>query len=211
MVQDHEDQLILEIDSNVEYIFEYSIDHWQTIHKPISKLSSSNLKQFLDLVDDNLHQYYEVHHGKLWKDDKRDEMQEDGLIYVWYEFKGELVGFISFKLVDDEEGIDGSVFYLYEIQIKEKFRGQKIGTKLMKNLENLVIYIRTKSNDDKILKINQLQQLSGIALTVFSQNKVAFEWYIRLGFKLSPSSPRDKVLRNGKVLKPDYYILYKSC
>lgn len=51
--------------------------------------------------------------------------------------------------------------------------------------------------------------VSGSGLTVFGDNLRALKWYFGLGYVLSVHSPVDRILRGGKTIAPEYYILYR--
>ena len=47
-------------------------------------------------------------------------------------------------------------------------------------------------------------------LTCFASNARAMRFYERLGFGVDEFSPRERQLRGGKVVKPDYVILSRK-
>ncbi|KAG0680339.1 N alpha-acetyl-transferase [Pichia californica] len=145
-------------------------------------------------------------------------MLEEGLVYVLFRLldSDKLLGFMSMKLINERSL---QVLYLYEIQLDEHYRNMKLGSFLMKKLEVIVKSINKEgklkklwyktykdeyhdSNDSNLI-------LTGVALTVFSVNKKARGLYNRLGYTLHRDSEIEKVLRNGKIIEPDYYMLEK--
>ncbi|KAK6454846.1 histone-specific N-acetyltransferase NAT4 [Scheffersomyces xylosifermentans] len=175
--------------------------HYEAIHN----LPPKKLRQFVDLVDRNLGKFYVKHTGKpTWKLDKFEEMRESGLIYVWLTSEdNSIVGFMSFKLCSEDE--DETVLYLYEIHIVPQFQALKLGGKLMQ-----IFHALAKDLSDRKSPW-YFQSCKATSLTVFTDNSPALSWYLKLGYKIHPNSPQDKHLRSGKVVKPDYYILIRSC
>lgn len=166
---------------------------------PVHEISDNQLDKFAKLVG-NLDAFYRKHTGKKnWMADKIIEMQEAGLVYVWYlNSAKEMVGFVSFKLCADE---DGSVLYLYEIHIHPQHQARKYGSRLIDALHQMVSHLRTDGT------IKYFRGLHGVSLTVFPDNVRACEWYRRLGYDFTDDSPRDKITRTGKKVPPDYYLL----
>lgn len=185
----------------------------------VSDLSERNLDLCLQLLDHNLGAIYASVNGKSWKGLKQKEMLEPGLVYVLLHASNpqKLAGFMSMKIINE---YDLRVLYLYEIQLSEAFRNIGMGTFLMRQLEGIV---RMVNETDKLKKLwlktdpeeyegehdpNLL--LTGVALTVFSVNKGARKLYQRLGYMLHQDIAKDRVLRSGKVIEPDYYMLEKK-
>lgn len=149
------------------------------------------LVELFDLLDRNLGTYYCNLEGPNWKVDKKAEMMEDGLVYLCLYSDKSLAAFASFMQVE-EEGLD--LLYLYEIQVDERFRESGLGTYLLGAFHRIAATFH----------------LDGTGLTVFSDNQHALSWYLRKGYKVAPFSPQDKILRSGKTIKPDYYILLRG-
>ncbi|KAK6203488.1 histone-specific N-acetyltransferase NAT4 [Scheffersomyces amazonensis] len=207
---DEEDEHLMEyvsirLDSHIESVFNLPSDQVVMFHKPVTQISPSKLQKFTDLVARNLNELYIKHQGKNWKVEKVEEMKEVGLVYVWYENKSnhELIGFISFKVCFD----DGfKVLYLYEIQINEEYHHQRYGSNLIENLQSLAKHVsRSIINDDN----GYFDNARGISLTVFPDNLEALNWYFKIGYNYTSQSPRDRKLRNGKLVKPKYYVLHR--
>lgn len=173
--------------------------------RPSHQLSRFDLNRFLGLIADNLDEYYEKRQGSGWKVNKFSEMQEPGLVYAWCSVNNVLVGFILFKVCNDE---DTRVLYLYEIHVDPKYHSQKYGTKFMNSFyelaKNIPNYIDTKSPLFSYFTNIQFTQL-----TVFSDNLKALDWYTRLGYTYNHNSPLPTTLRSGKVINPEYFILEK--
>ena len=169
----------------------------------IYELSNEQRKLFLDLVDSNIGEFYCRYQGLSWRNNKWIEMQEEGLMYVWYtDDDGNLVGFISFLLTYDE--VD-KVMYLYEVQVDYRYRKKGIGRLFIESFHGLAKKLKNLSQQEDS---NKILYNEGTNLTVFSDNILALAWYRRMGYTLTDDSPRDKLLR-GKILKPNYYLLSK--
>lgn len=163
-------------------------------------LPKSLLKTAVDIIDETIGELYAEHNGSNWKREKIKELSEPGLTYVFLTHlkSSKTVAFICFKLCLDTE--NELVLYLYEIHVTRGFQGQGIGQYLINQFHNLFTDLVHSSN-------RLYNQLSGTALTVFSDNRRALSWYETMGYQLTEDSPVDKVLRSGKVIKPDYYLL----
>lgn len=213
-VFDEEDEdFIKEVSKNVALIvpeiFPLSItiplseEHCQFHLAPIYRMPKEMLVKCVNLVESNLEAFYVKHQGLGWKSDKVKEMQEIGLIYIWYtDSKNDVVGFISFMVTYSDEY---KVLYLYEIHVSSNYHSMKIGTQLIDKLHELSHHLNNVSSNQ--YKYRHFSN-DGTALTVFSDNIKALQWYYKLGYQLTEDSPRDKVLRS-KVIKPDYYLLIR--
>jgi hypothetical protein len=171
---------------------------------PVHLVPSHRLHQFADLIESNLNDYYVSAQGTNWKENKLQEMTEPGLIYGWCMEQDDLVMFILFKLCNNE---DLKVLYLYEIQISKPFQKANLGSTLMSCFHKLVSVLNncTLKNDCS----HYLHGIDGTALTVFPKNTIAANWYFKLGYNYTQLSPRPRTLRNGKMVYPSYYTLYK--
>ncbi|CAK7895120.1 hypothetical protein CAAN1_05S01728 [[Candida] anglica] len=171
--------------------------------RPVHKIRSKVLNGCLNLVDQNLREHYIRNNGKDWKIDKKEEMSENGLVYVYYKDQetGALAAFMSYMLTyNDPESKDEKVLYLYEIHVSREYQSSKIGTTLIDNYHKL-------SQD--LNNSNDILESDATSLTVFSDNLKALNWYKKMGYKYTKDSPRDKVLRK-KVVKPPYYLLTRK-
>lgn len=170
--------------------------------RAIQHVSDNQLLQFVDLVDVNLREFYLKTSGKDWKQAKRKEMLENGLVYTWYEADdGSVAAFISYKLCYDECA-ECKVLYLYEIHVDPRYQGSGLGLGIMSSFHKLVQQLQ-------LTKQPHFHDLGGTSLTVFPTNVMACQWYFKLGYTFSDGSPLDKVLRTGRVIKPAYYILVR--
>lgn len=166
---------------------------------PTHKLNWETLDQLLSLLDITIGKLYSVIVGVDWKAQKAVELQEPGLVYVWYELDGKIVGFVSFMLVL-EDGL--KKLYLYEIHVHPQYQHAKLGSSLINSFHRAAKYLDTL--EDPLLSCK------GTSLTVFSQNNIAHNWYEKLGYRPSESSPMDRTLRSGRVVKPNYYIMTRD-
>lgn len=159
------------------------------------------LKQFLNILDGNLGPTYSkankkiYHNKKTWKENKWDEMQTEGLIYVTYcsnDSDSIPLLFMSFMITEETGVIEDitstcSVLYLYEIQLESQVQKQKLGTRLLE-----VHLVRCCSSFKEKIKLSY--PMVGIQLTVFSDNVNAIQFYHAIGMKLTEDSPRDEVI-----------------
>ncbi|RLV93273.1 Histone-specific N-acetyltransferase NAT4 [Spathaspora sp. JA1] len=169
--------------------------------EPAHNTADEEIDRFIDVVDENLGDLYLRIKGVEWQDEKNDELTEPGLIYIWFTRDEELVGFECFKLCLDDDNV--LVLYLYEIHLTKKYQRQSFGGKLITQFHNLAKKLRDSNHD-------LYKHLAGTALTVFTDNSVALNWYKGFGYELTSSSPQDKVLRDGKTIKPDYYLMRRT-
>lgn len=194
------------------------------------ELSSEQIESFLQLLDDCIGEFYVKHKGRGWKADKRTEMCDPALVYVWYEHRSEVSCFVSFRVVTE---LNGQCLYLYEIHVKPRLQDCKLGTKLMGCLHLLADAInffcmvkidraslstihdtwlnklqRDNANLQRLLQ-RDYYSVFGTALTVFSDNKRALDWYLGLGYELPGDLSVFRVLRKGKYIKTEYYVLFR--
>ncbi|KAI3406708.2 NAT4 [Candida oxycetoniae] len=167
---------------------------------PSSQLKDAAICRLVDIIDDNLGEIYLKNYGKKWKDAKKRELNEAGMVIVSItrDDSGQVEGFISFKMCFDAD--EKFVLYLYEIQLGKKLQGHGLGQSIMDQFHEYVASLQRSSN-------KLYQKLNGTALTVFSENERAFAWYTRLGYKFAECSPMDKTKRDGTVKKPKFYLM----
>ncbi|OBA23777.1 hypothetical protein METBIDRAFT_37346 [Metschnikowia bicuspidata var. bicuspidata NRRL YB-4993] len=174
-----------------------------TLHcADVNSLDTSKVERFLGIVKKCLGNFYSKHKGPYWEADKLDEMEEPGLVYIWYEHEGAISCFLSVMMVLEPLG---KTLYLYEIHVLPEFQGHQLGTKLMTHFHDFGALLNSKSQESSSLRRHFASVATG--LTVFSDNKRAFKWYVKFGYKFAVDSPLDKPLRNGKILKPTVYVL----
>ncbi|GEQ66690.1 hypothetical protein JCM33374_g353 [Metschnikowia sp. JCM 33374] len=193
----------------IPQIFPGEMDMAGQIHTlhilPVSQMDTPQIEQFLGVVDKCLGPFYARHKGPSWKIDKLDEMAEPGLIYIWYEHHGSVSCFLSLMMVLEPLG---KTLYLYEIHVSPEYQGRRLGSRLMGFFHDYGNFLNQKAHQSPS---GQTRHLASVAtgLTVFSDNEKAKNWYFKLGYDFSADSPLDKRLRNGKVVKPSFYILYR--
>ncbi|QPG72728.1 hypothetical protein FOA43_000029 [Brettanomyces nanus] len=154
----------------------------------VESVSQHQLLQCLEILTSNLGETYKKLHGRLWKVDKIREMNESGLVYALLKKDSTLIGFMSMKLVVDD---NLSVIYLYEIQIANYYRGMGLGSQLMEAFSSLPDSINANTE-----YLDKFGPIDGTSLTVFSTNERAIQFYRRHGYRNSRHSPTDKITTN---------------
>lgn len=166
-------------------------------------LTSHELTEFVDVIDACMGKLYVKHKGQNWRDEKIDELTEDGLVFLWYTDGSGVAGFMAFKLALE---LYGKTLYLYEIQILPKFQGKGLGKQFMDCFHRYAALVNGNALNPSIPHCSLLET-GATSLTVFADNNKAVEWYKRLGYVHTSDSPADRRLRGGKVVKPSYYLL----
>jgi GNAT superfamily N-acetyltransferase len=177
-------------------------------------MEATQLEQLCDLVEETSAEDYE-NSSRGWDYfDKKEEMRnsymkfllpfeeevgeeegdhgaDEGTVPSW--FGQSLVGFCSFMLCREKRL---PVIYVYEIHFfdREGCRGNGVGKKLIQLVES----------------IGRRAGVVKSMLTVFTANVRAERFYRSLGYSEDQTSPVAKVLKSGKVRKPEYFILSKS-
>ncbi|KAI5965580.1 NAT4 [Candida pseudojiufengensis] len=203
---DEEDVILMEeISSHIKENFtsnKFSLPNFNTKIEVGELIDDAYCQEFVNMIDENIGDLYERHKGKDWREEKMIELEEPGLIFIWLtNFKDVIIAYLSFKLCLDDD--DVLVLYLFEIHILKEYQNQKIGQQLIDEFHNLVLSLKNSSN-------KLYQNLKGSALTVFADNEIALNWYQNMGYALTRNSPKNKILRNQKVIKPSYYLMRKS-
>ncbi|CAK9841592.1 histone N-acetyltransferase Naa40/NatD [Schizosaccharomyces pombe] len=161
---------------------------WVEIYHHLEK---GLLQQCFNLVKKNMEALYRQSSFGWDDSEKLKEMEMEKLEYIciFEKTSKKLVGFLSFE---DTVEAGLTCLYIYEIQLDEHIRGRNVGKWLLKNA-SILAYRRN---------------LKYIFLTVFSANLNALNFYHHFDFVPHESSPQEKKFRSGKVIHPDYYILY---
>ncbi|KAJ4311357.1 hypothetical protein N0V84_010485 [Fusarium piperis] len=121
---------------------------------------------------------------------KRKEMRSPDLRYILVkDGDGKINGFTS--LMPTFENYE-PVVYCYEIHLRPELQGTGLGRRLMGYLMDVA---------DNIPSVDK------VMLTCFVSNASGLEFYQKLGFDRDEFSPRERKLRGGKVVMPDYVIL----
>ncbi|PHH83451.1 hypothetical protein CDD82_767 [Ophiocordyceps australis] len=121
---------------------------------------------------------------------KKREMASPELRYVLVRDDGGHVGGFASLMPTYEN--DEPVVYLYEIHLEPRLQGTGLGTHLME----LVMQVA-----DKIPSVTK------VMLTCFTSNKRARAFYDGLGFVIDDASPRQRKLRAGRIVFPDYGMI----
>lgn len=173
------------------------------ICKPEHQIQVSMISRLIKVIDECMGDLYVKHKGVDWRQEKIEELTEPGLVMLWYADGINICGFLSFKLVMESYG---KALYLYEIQILPQYQGKGVGARLMEQFHQLASLVNSQTSNTE-LELHSLLSTEATSLTVFSDNEKAFAWYKRNGYVECSDSPVDRVLRNGTVIKPPYYLL----
>ncbi|RSL71406.1 hypothetical protein CEP53_001475 [Fusarium sp. AF-6] len=121
---------------------------------------------------------------------KKKEMRSPDLRYILVkDGDGRINGFTS--LMPTFENHE-PVVYCYEIHLKPELQGTGLGKRLMGYLMDV---------GENIASVEK------VMLTCFVSNASGLKFYEKLGFDKDEYSPRERKLRGGKVVMPDYVIL----
>ncbi|CAK9441327.1 uncharacterized protein LODBEIA_P51960 [Lodderomyces beijingensis] len=187
--------------------YEINLPHLRSQFSPASEIDEALLDQCINLIESNIGDLYARHKGANWKEEKLEEMSEPGLIVLWFtdpaaDDDDDLAGFISFKLCLDDDDI--FVLYLFEIHLAARYQGRKLGQMLIDQFHQFV-EVGLQRSENALYRM-----VRGTSLTVFSDNTRALSWYKSMGYGLIDSSPRDRTLRSGKIVKPEYYLMRRD-
>ncbi|KAI1431267.1 acyl-CoA N-acyltransferase [Xylaria sp. CBS 124048] len=158
-------------------------------------LTPTDFEACFDLIEETSRPDYESS-SIGWKPARKlSEMKSPGLRYILVkDSTGMIHGFTS--LMPTHE-VGEPVLYCYEIHLKPMMRRYVftgLGTLLLSFLDRVAAHT---------------PPIEKIMLTCFLRNQKAFSFYKALGYTEDPSSPAPKMLRNGRVVEPDYVILSK--
>ncbi|KAF4449437.1 hypothetical protein F53441_7299 [Fusarium austroafricanum] len=121
---------------------------------------------------------------------KKKEMQSPDLRYILVkDSDGNIRGFTSFMPTFENHEM---VVYCYEIHLKPELQRTGLGKKLMSYFTDVA---------------ENIPSVEKAMLTCFVSNKSALKFYEKMGFTKDDYSPRERKLRGGKVVIPDYVIL----
>ncbi|GJN70402.1 hypothetical protein PLIIFM63780_003007 [Purpureocillium lilacinum] len=194
--------------SNEEFLEEFihpSSDRWPTWRHPKTGAEYTlGLLQPRDMTDEELDACFDLVE-KTSGDDyrsssvgwhpaaKKKEMRLPDLRYILVKDSiGQIRGFTS-MMPTYENG--EPVVYCYEIHLEDELQGTGLGKQLMGHL---------------IAAAEGIPSVDKAMLTCFASNARARAFYEGLGFGLDESSPRERRLRGGKVVVPDYVILSRG-
>ncbi|KAG5982715.1 hypothetical protein E4U43_006399, partial [Claviceps pusilla] len=120
---------------------------------------------------------------------KKKEMRSPELRYILVLLDDQVRGFISMMPTYEN---DEPVLYCYEIHLKAELKGSGLGKQLMQLL------LEAGERIDGVDKV---------MLACFLSNTRAKLFYERLGFEVDAETPRERKLRGGRVVKPDYVVM----
>ncbi|KAK1247172.1 hypothetical protein MKX07_002081 [Trichoderma sp. CBMAI-0711] len=124
---------------------------------------------------------------------KKKEMRSPDLRYILVKDNQSTVkGFTS--LMPTFENHE-PVLYCYEVHLVPELQGSGLGKHLMAQLITIA---------------ENIPSTKKVMLTCFTSNASGLKFYEKLGFTKDAFSPRDRTLRGGKVVKPDYVILSRE-
>ncbi|PTB68861.1 acyl-CoA N-acyltransferase [Trichoderma citrinoviride] len=125
---------------------------------------------------------------------KKKEMKSPDLRYILVkdEEQGAVRGFTSLMPTFEN---NEPVLYCYEVHLTPELQGSGLGKHLMAQLITIAEHIPSTRK---------------VMLTCFTSNTNGLRFYDKLGFAKDDFSPRDRTLRGGKVVKPDYVILSRG-
>ncbi|KAI8688844.1 N-alpha-acetyltransferase 40 [Fusarium keratoplasticum] len=153
-------------------------------------MRDDELEACFDLVDETSGEDYRNSSLGWHPAMKRREMRSPDLRYILVkDGDGKINGFTS--LMPTFENHE-PVVYCYEIHLKPELQGTGLGRRLMGYLMDVA---------DNIASVDK------VMLTCFVSNASGLKFYEKLGFDKDDYSPRERKLRGGKVVIPDYVIL----
>ncbi|KAH0492543.1 hypothetical protein TgHK011_007491 [Trichoderma gracile] len=121
---------------------------------------------------------------------KKKEMKSPDLRYILVkDDQGAVKGFTSLMPTFENQE---PVLYCYEVHLTSELQGSGLGRHLMAQLITIA---------------ENIPSTRKVMLTCFTSNTNGLRFYEKLGFTKDEFSPRDRTLRGGKVVKPDYVIL----
>ncbi|KAL7962022.1 acetyltransferase [Trichoderma compactum] len=124
---------------------------------------------------------------------KRKEMKSPDLRYILVKDDGGAVkGFTSLMPTFENHS---PVLYCYEVHLLPELQGSGLGKHLMNQLITIA---------------ENIPSTKKVMLTCFTSNLNGLNFYEKLGFAKDDFSPRDRTLRGGKVVRPDYVVLSRG-
>ncbi|EHK25303.1 uncharacterized protein TRIVIDRAFT_144179 [Trichoderma virens Gv29-8] len=134
---------------------------------------------------------------------KKKEMKSPDLRYILVKDDGGAVkGFTS--LMPTFENHE-PVLYCYEVHLLPELQGQ-VPSLLSIQLSGLGKHLMNQL----ITIAENIPSTKKVMLTCFTSNLNGLKFYEKLGFTKDDFSPRDRTLRGGKVVRPDYVILSRG-
>jgi GNAT superfamily N-acetyltransferase len=182
--------------------------------KRSTKMRRSELAACFDLISNTSQEHYKASTRGWDPGYKVEEMTQHDMMYLLVRqaegyigvdkttspppnagSPGGILGFFSFKFEPEDEEYEmmRPVTYIYEIHLDDRLRGQGLGARMIKWVEDQ----------------SRLVRISKVMLTVFTANEGAKKMYEREGFGRDPLTPADRVTRR-RVIKTDYVIMSKE-
>ncbi|KAL9480027.1 hypothetical protein ACSS6W_004813 [Trichoderma asperelloides] len=156
-------------------------------------LSKDDFKACFDIIESTSGEDYKNASVGWHPAMKKKEMKSPDLRYILVKDEsGTVQGFTS--LMPTFENHE-PVLYCYEVHLLPDLQGSGLG----KHLMNFLITIA-----------ENIPSAKKVMLTCFISNTNGLRFYEKIGFTKDGFSPRDRVLRGGKVVRPDYVILSRE-
>ncbi|GAB0136722.1 hypothetical protein EsDP_00005015 [Epichloe bromicola] len=152
-------------------------------------LEEAHVTTCFDLIDETSGEDYRGSSLGWHPVAKKKEMRSPELRYILVLHDDQVCGFAS-MMPTFENG--EAVVYCYEIHLKTELKGSGLGRQLMQLL---------------VEAGERIESVDKVMLTCFVSNTHARWFYERLGFGVDACSPRERKLRGGKVVVPDYVIM----
>ncbi|KAF4344645.1 hypothetical protein FBEOM_1386 [Fusarium beomiforme] len=153
-------------------------------------MSDEDLEACYNLVEETSGEDYRSSSLGWHSATKKKEMRSPDLRYILVKDADDnMKGFASFMPTFENHE---PVVYCYEIHLKPELQGTGLGKKLMGYFTDVA---------------ENIPSVEKAMLTCFVNNKPALKFYEKLGFSKDDYSPRERKLRGGKVVVPDYVIL----
>ncbi|KAL6892721.1 acyl-CoA N-acyltransferase [Trichoderma longibrachiatum] len=157
------------------------------------ELSKDDFKHCFDIIESTSGADYRNSSVGWHPAMKKKEMKSPDLRYILVrDDQGAVKGFTS--LMPTFENHE-PVLYCYEVHLTPELRGSGLGKHLMAQLITIA---------------ENIPLTRKVMLTCFTSNINGLKFYEKLGFTKDEFSPRDRTLRGGKVVKPDYVILSRG-
>ncbi|KAG6219724.1 hypothetical protein E4U34_003447 [Claviceps purpurea] len=152
-------------------------------------LQDAHARACFDLIDETSGADYRGSSLGWHPSAKMKEMRSPELRYILVLRDDQVCGFMS-MMPTYENG--EAVLYCYEIHLKTELKGSGLGKQLM--------HFLFEAGD-------RIQLVDKVMLTCFVSNKHARQFYERLGFEVDACSPRERKLRGGRIVMPDFVIM----
>ncbi|KAG5928447.1 hypothetical protein E4U42_000651 [Claviceps africana] len=153
------------------------------------KLSEAQVKACFEIVRETSRDDYRNSSVGWHPRAKQNEMREPEMRYILVLRQERVCGFMSFMPSHDS---GQAVLFCYEIHLRAELKGSGLGKQLMR------LFLEAGDRMDGVSKV---------MLQCFVSNTHARMFYERVGFEVDDSSPRERKLRDGRVVLPSYLVL----